>query len=200
MAPHQAIFRLPRQVIQVLVRRLLTTNAGTSHGNERVGDGLRMVLEGVEVPLGAGLRRAPQVPQVDYLGVCEADWNRVGPGVQSGEQVERQCPAKRFFVSRCKLLHTCTFLFDESGAERGAEGRRSAACMKDSGFVQRGQIRSFYEISKPADRGFAEIVVTAKMEPEACACPIDAASLESVEINAAKLMEYLGRFLPRFNG
>ena len=60
-----------------------------------------------------------------------------------GEQVERQCPAKRFFVSRCKLLHTCTFLFDESGAECGAKGRRSAACMKDSGFVQRGQIRSF---------------------------------------------------------
>ena len=181
----------------MLVRQLFSTNARTIHGDEGVGDGLRMALQGVEVPLGAGLRRAPQV---DRLGVCEADWNPVGPGVQSGEQVERQCLAKRFFVSRCKLLHTCTFLFDESGAERGAKGRRSAACMKDRGFVQRGQIRSFYETSKPADRGFAEIVVTAKMKPEACACPIDAASLESVEINAAKLMEYLGRFLPRFNG
>ena len=124
----------------------------------------------------------------------------MGPSVQSGEQVERQCPAKRFFVSRCKLLHTCTFLFDESGAECGAKGRRSAACMKDSGFVQRGQIRSFYEISKPADHGFAEIVVTAEMEPEDFACLTNATSLESVEINAAEFMERLGRFLPLING
>ena len=195
--PNITVFRLPRQVVQVLVRQLFPTNAGTTHGDEGVGDGLRMALEGVEIPLGAGLRRAPQVVR---LGVCEADWNPVAPGVQSGEQVERQCPAKRFFVSRCKLLHTCAFLLDESGAERGAEGRRSAACMKHSGFVQRLQIRSLYEVSKSADHGFAEIVITAKMEPEACACPTNAASLESVEINPRKFMEHLGGSMPRFNG
>ncbi len=71
--------------------------------------------------------------------------------------------------------------------------------MQDSGFVQRAQIRSFYEISKPADHDFAEIVFIAKMEPEASARLIDAASLESAEIDAAKLMEQLGWYLPRFN-
>ena len=139
-------------------------------------------------------------PQVELVRLLETDWKWKAPGVQSGEQVECHCPAKRFFVSRCKLLHTGAFRFDESGAKRGAEGRRSHACLQNSGFVQCGQVRSFYVISKLADHGFAEIVITAKMQPEDCARPIDVASLESVEIDTPKLMEHLGQSVPRFNG